>query len=135
MNVLRTGRLNLRRWKGSDREPFARMNGDSRVMEFFPRVLSREASDALVEQIEAHFDRHGFGAYAAELSYDQAFVGFIGLSVPNFEAHFTPCVEIGWRLAAEYWGRGIATEGARAVVSHAFGVLGLSAVSVFYRSR
>ena len=129
MIVAQTERLILRRWLASDREPFARMNADPRVMEFFPNVLSREESDALVtERIEPHFEQYGFGLYAAELRESRAFIGFVGLAVPSFEAHFTPCVEIGWRLAAEYWGRGLATEGAREIVRYAFDTLELDAI-------
>jgi RimJ/RimL family protein N-acetyltransferase len=78
---------------------------------FFPRVPSAQESDALVDQIEADFERDGFGLCAAELSQKHSFARFIGLAVPRFSAHFTPCVEIGWRLSAESWGRGLATEG------------------------
>jgi RimJ/RimL family protein N-acetyltransferase len=128
MRNLRAERLLLRAWRAGDREPFARMNADPPVMEFFPAPLSRAESDALADRIEAHFAKHGFGLYAAELEAKGAFIGFIGLNVPTFEAHFTPCVEIGWRLAAEHWGRGLATEGAREVVRHAFGELDLDSL-------
>jgi RimJ/RimL family protein N-acetyltransferase len=121
--VIETERLRLRLWLESDRAPFARMNADRRVMEFMPACLSRKESNALADRIESHFDRHGFGLYAAELRSDGQFTGFIGISVPNFQAHFTPSVEIGWRLDSAYWGQGLATEGARAVVSHAFASL------------
>ena len=94
-------------------------------MEFFPAVLTRQESDHAVERIEAHFSQHGFGLCAAELRETSTFIGFIGLAVPSFEAHFTPCVEIGWRLAAEYWGRGLATEGAQEMVRYAFNTAGL----------
>ncbi|MBV9769530.1 MAG: GNAT family N-acetyltransferase [Bryobacterales bacterium] len=129
--ALTTDRLVLRRWRESDREPFARLNADPRVMEFFPRPLSRAESDRLVEQIETHFHQHGFGLYAAELRENQSFAGFVGLSVPRFSAPFTPSVEIGSRLAAEHWGRGLATEGAREIVRYALDVLGLSELVSF----
>jgi RimJ/RimL family protein N-acetyltransferase len=129
--VLRTERLVLRRPCEADREPFVRMNADPRVMEFFPATLSHEESDALMERIEAHLQQHGFSWCAAELRDTGEFIGFIGLSVPRFEAAFTPCVEIGWRLAAEYWGRGLATEGARAVLEYAFADLGLKEIVSF----
>jgi len=125
MTVASTPRLILRRWRASDREPFARMNGDPRVMEFFPGVLTREQSDQSADRVEAHFEQHGFGLCAAELRETGAFIGFIGLAAPSYQAHFTPCVEIGWRLAAEYWGCGLATEGAREMVRYAFEVAGL----------
>lgn len=124
--ILTTDQLILRRWRDSDREPFARMNADSRVMEFFPGVLSLDQSNRMVDKIEAHFDAHGFGLYAAELERNGAFIGFIGLAVPDFQAPFS--VELGWRLAAEYWGQGLATEGARVVVRHAFEILGLDEI-------
>lgn len=127
--MIESARLLLRRWKDSDREPFARLNADPRVTEFFPGSLSREECDRLIDdRIEPHFETYGFGLYAAELRGDRRFIGFIGLAVPRFNAHFTPCVEIGWRLAAEFWGCGLATEGARAVVRHAFEELRLGSL-------
>ena len=120
MAILTTDRLILRRWRDSDGEPFARLNADPRVMEYLPAILTREESDRLADRIEDHFSEHGFGLYAAELRDERWFIGFIGLAIPSFEAAFTPCVEIGWRLSAEHWGKGLATEGARAVMREAF---------------
>ena len=117
---IRTERLLLRRWRPEDRGPFARLNADPRVMEFFPKVLTREESDATADRIEAHFAQHGFGLWAVEVPGSVPFAGFVGLSIPRFEAHFTPCIEIGWRLAAETWNQGYATEGARAALDFAF---------------
>jgi len=131
MNVITTERLLLRRWFPADREPFAQMNADPRVMQFFPGLLSREESDRGVDRIEAHFEEHGFGLCAVELSQDHAFIGFIGLQIPSFQASFTPCVEIGWRLAAEHWGTGLATEGARSIVRDAFETVGLKELVSF----
>ncbi len=128
---MQTGRLILRRWLDSDREPFAQMNSDAVVMEHFPALLSREESDALVDCAETHHIQHGFGPWAAELNETGEFIGYVGLFTPRFEAAFTPCVEIGWRLAGEYWGRGLATEGARAVVDHAFHHLALAELVSF----
>lgn len=125
---LRTERLLLRRWRREDREPFAAMNADPRVMEFFPALLSRAESDARVDRIEAHFKQHGFGLWAVEIAGGAPFAGFIGLSIPSFEAHFTPCVEAGWRLAAEHWGRGYALEGARAALAFGFDSLELEQI-------
>lgn len=129
--MIETDRLFLREWEKRDREPFAQLNSDPRVMEFMPACLSPEESNLLADRIEDHFRKHGFGLYAAELREDRSFVGYIGLAVPGFKAHFTPCVEIGWRLAAPYWGRGLATEGARAMARHAFESLGLDALVSF----
>ena len=120
MVTLKTERLVLRQWKEADREPFARMGADPRVMEYLGETVSREQSDEMADRIEAHFQAHGFGLCAAELEESGEFIGFIGLAVPAFEAAFTPCVEIGWRLAAEYWGAGLATEGAIEIVRYAF---------------
>lgn len=127
----KTSRLWLRRWKRSDREPFARMNADPTVMEYFPSVLDRAASDAMVDRIEAHFDTHGFGLWAVEVEGSASFIGFIGLSTVSFEAHFTPAVEVGWRLARQAWGHGFATEGAREVCRVALDVLRFASVVSF----
>jgi RimJ/RimL family protein N-acetyltransferase len=130
-NELRTERLLLRRWRDSDREPFSRLNSDPRVMEFFPGLLSRGESDRLVDRYEEHFAQRGFGLFAAELLENGSFVGYIGLAQVAFQAAFTPCVEIGWRLAADHWGKGFATEGAREVVRHAFEELKLQSLVSF----
>ena len=120
-----TERLILRQWRESDRGVFARMNCDPAVMEHFPALLTRQESDALVDRAQAHLQQYGFGPWAAEIRESGAFIGFISLFIPRFEASFTPCVEIGWRLAREHWGKGLAIEGARAVVRHGFQVQGL----------
>ena len=129
--VLETDRLILRRWRESDREPFAAINADPLVMQFFPACLTREQSDAGVDRTEDCFDRNGFGFFATELRATGELIGFIGLFVPNFEAFFTPCVEIGWRLAAKHWNQGLATEGAREVLRFARETLGLEEVVAF----
>jgi RimJ/RimL family protein N-acetyltransferase len=128
---LRTDRLWLRRWLPDDRVPFARLNSDPQVVEFLPGPLSRQESDALADRIEAHFQRHGFGQWAVEIPGVTRFAGFIGLAIPRFEAHFTPCVEIGWRLDADHWNRGYATEGARAALEFGFGSLRLAEIVSF----
>jgi len=120
---LATDRLRLRRWRDSDLAPFAALNADPVVMRHFPEPLDRVASDALVGRIEAHFDRHGFGPWVVEVPGVTDCAGFVGLMVPTFEAHFTPCIEIGWRLARPYWGKGYATEAAGAALGYAFNTL------------
>jgi RimJ/RimL family protein N-acetyltransferase len=129
--MIETPRLSLRRWTAADREPFARINSDARVMEYMPCCLSREESDFLADRIERNFTMRAFGLFAVELREDGSFIGYVGLAEPEFKAHFTPCIEIGWRLSADYWGRGLATEAARAVVSHAFETLGLDSLVSF----
>jgi RimJ/RimL family protein N-acetyltransferase len=124
-------RLKLRGWRDDDREPFAAMNADPVVMEHFPAVLTRRQSDELVEKIEAGFEANGFGLWALEVRESGEFIGFAGLSVPGFEAHFTPAVEVGWRLARSAWGSGYATEAARAALRFGFEEAGLEEVVSF----
>jgi RimJ/RimL family protein N-acetyltransferase len=128
VRVLRTERLILRGWTDADRAPYAAMNADPEVMQYFPATLSRERSDAHVDHIDHHFAEHGFGLWAVEVPGEAPFIGFVGLDVPAFDAHFTPAVEVGWRLAKAYWHRGYATEAARAVLDDAFGRAGLAEV-------
>jgi RimJ/RimL family protein N-acetyltransferase len=125
---IRTARLLLRRWRSSDLEPFARLNADPRVLEFLPAALTRAESDELASKIEGHFQEHGFGMWALEIPDEAEFAGFVGLAQATFTARFTPCVEIGWRLAAEHWGRGFATEAAQASLRFGFDRLGLSEI-------
>jgi RimJ/RimL family protein N-acetyltransferase len=128
---LRTARLLLRGWRESDRTPFAELNADPEVTEHFPNVLSRTESDAFVDRIIAGLEAQGWGLWAVEIVATGEFAGFIGLNPVPFEAPFTPAIEIGWRLAREHWGQGLATEGARAVLDHAFDHLGLVEVVSF----
>jgi len=125
---LRAGRLLLRGWRDDDLEPFAALNADPDVMEFMPRRLDHVGSDALVGRLKEHFARHGFGWWAVEVPGIAPFIGFVGISVPRFEAHFTPCVEIGWRLAHAFWGQGYATEAARMALAFGFGEAGLDEI-------
>ena len=123
--VIKTNRLGLRKWRNEDLVPFAEMNRDPKVMEFFPNPLTEEESNSFVDRINSQFKNHGFGLYAVDELSTGNFIGFIGLSIPSFHADFTPCVEIGWRLAHKYWGKGYATEGAKACIEYAFATLKL----------
>jgi RimJ/RimL family protein N-acetyltransferase len=126
-----TERLLLRPWRPSDRAPFAAMNADAEVMRYIRDgiTMTRAQSDELVDAIEAHWERHGFGLWCAAPRDDpDACIGFIGLAIPSFLPAVLPAVEVGWRLARPTWGRGLATEGARASVEHAFGPLALQSV-------
>jgi RimJ/RimL family protein N-acetyltransferase len=118
--TLQTPRLRLRRWRESDLATFASINADPRVMEFMPATLTRAQSDQRIAEAETHFDRHGIGKWAVELIEGDILVGSVGLSVVNFPAPFTPCVEIGWRLAHAHWGNGYATEAAAAAIDFGF---------------
>lgn len=128
---LRTERLLLRPWRDEDRAPFAAMNADPEVMAHFPTLQDQATSDASVDRFLEHWDRLGFGLYAVEVPGQASFAGFVGLLTASFDAHFTPAVEVGWRLARWAWGRGYAPEGARAVLDVAFGPLALDEVVSF----
>jgi RimJ/RimL family protein N-acetyltransferase len=128
---IETPRLRLRQWRESDREPFAAMNADPAVMEFFESPQSRAASDASINAWQAQFAANGWSNWAIELRESAEFIGFTGLSVPRRTFSFSPCVEIGWRLARTAWGYGYATEGARACLRVAFERLALPEVVSF----
>ncbi len=100
---IKTERLLLRRWRDTDRDAFAAICADRRVMEFFPSIQTREQSDAVIDRLNSHIDRYGFGFWALEDRESGAFLGFTGLSNVGFDAHFAPAVEIGWRLAHRFW--------------------------------
>lgn len=123
-----TRRLILREWRDEDLAPFAALNADPRVMEFLPGLMSRAESDEMAERIRTHFREQGFGLWAVEVQGGADFIGFVGLNIPRFEAHFTPCVEVGWRLSADHWGKGYAPEAARASLEYGFRELGLNEI-------
>ncbi|MCA9521887.1 MAG: GNAT family N-acetyltransferase [Myxococcales bacterium] len=128
MTTIETERLLLRQWRDEDYEPFYQLNSDPRVMEHFPALQTREQSDGGAQRLRSFIDECGWGLWATEVKGGAPFIGFIGLNRPRFEAHFTPCVEIGWRLAYEHWSRGYATEGARAALRFAFESLSLDEI-------
>lgn len=126
--VLATKRLTLRRWRDDDRVPFAELNADPAVMEFFVAPLTREQSDDFVDRIGAHFDAHGWGLWAVEVADSNAFIGYVGLWTPSWNPAL---VEVGWRLARASWGNGFATEAARAAIDDGFGRLDLPEIVSF----
>ena len=128
---LSTPRLLLRRWCAADREPFAQLNSDPAVMEHLPALLTRAESDGLIARIEDGFDERGYGLWALELRATGELVGFAGLEVPSFAAHFTPAVEIGWRLARSAWGQGYAAEAAKASLAFGFEQAGIGEIVSF----
>jgi RimJ/RimL family protein N-acetyltransferase len=126
---LRGERVLLRGWRDGDLEPFAALNADPRVMQHFPAPLSREQSDAFVYgRIDTHLAEHGYGLWAVELPGSAPFIGYVGLLEQTFEAPFTPCTEVGWRLAFRYWGSGYATEGAQLALDYGFAEAGLDEI-------
>jgi RimJ/RimL family protein N-acetyltransferase len=126
-----TERLRLRQWCDADRELFARMNSDPRVMEFFPNLLDRAASEAMFDRIEVKMLANGWGIWAVETKRDKQFIGAVGLQIPEADLPFMPCVEIAWRLAVDYWGKGYATEAAQGALSVGFEILDLEEIVSF----
>jgi RimJ/RimL family protein N-acetyltransferase len=126
-----TERLRLRQWLPADREPFAALNADPRVMAFFPAQFDRAESDAVADRLQARIAEVGWGLWAAEIRESGEFIGFVGLHVPGEQLPFFPCVEIGWRLGFRHWGRGFATEAARAALRVGFERVGLPDIVSF----
>ena len=120
MTELTTRRLLLRQWRDDDLAPFAALNADPEVMRYFPALMSRGQSDDFARFNHATIEHQGWGLWAVEVVDGGAFIGFVGLNRPRFDAHFTPAVEIGWRLDHPYWGRGYATEAATEALTFAF---------------
>ena len=126
-----TPRLVLRQWKPQDLPEFAALNADLEVMRYFPSVLDRQTSDALAAKAEALIAERGWGFWVAEDRASGQLAGMIGLHIPAPELPFSPCVEVGWRLARRFWGQGLATEGAKAALDFAWNVLRLDEVVSF----
>lgn len=129
--MIRTSRLLLREWRDEDLPAFAAMNRDVEVMRHLPKPLSVAESGELASRLRSDFTQHGFGRWAVEIPDVLPFAGFVGLAVPAFDAPFTPCVEIGWRLARSCWNQGYATEAAQAVVAFGFEALRLPEIVSF----
>ena len=126
--VLKTSRLGFRNWTRKDIPFMSSMNSDERVMEFFPNTLTKEESAAFLGRMQNHFSNHGFCYFAVDLLETGECIGFIGLLHQSYESPFTPCVDVGWRLAVDYWGKGYATEGAKACLEYAFYELGIEKI-------
>ncbi len=128
---LSTKRLLLRQWKESDLPFFAKMNRDEKVMRYFPSPLSTKESDSLAAKIQKELREKPYGLWAVEVVSLGVFIGFVGLHYQDFQAAFTPCIEIGWRLGFEYWGKGYAFEAAIKIVNYAFKTLKLKEIVSF----
>ncbi|PWY55609.1 GNAT family N-acetyltransferase [Legionella qingyii] len=131
MNTIETPRLLLRAWSDDDIAPFFSMNQDPKVMEYIANFWTMDMVASFIERMNAQLAEKNYTLWAVEEKSTQEFMGFIGLNSPAWEAHFTPCVEIGWRLAFSFWGKGYATEGAQAVLNYAFNTLKLKEVVAF----
>jgi ribosomal-protein-alanine N-acetyltransferase len=128
---LETARLALRDWHEADRAPFAAMNADPVVMEFFPNPLTAAQSDALVDNFQAELEESGYCPWAVEELSTGAFIGFVGLHAVPAYLPFAPGAEVGWRLTRPYWGRGYATEAGAAAVQFGFGPLDMDRILSF----
>lgn len=129
--MIETKRLILRQWKESDVEPFITMGLDQDVMQFFPNLLTPQESHNLIQKISSLINENGWGFWAVELKETHQFIGFIGLHSQPEPFDFSPCGEIGWRLAKEFWKQGYATEGAKAALDYGFNVLNLDKIVSF----
>ncbi len=129
--VITTNRLILRPWIPEDIEPFAKLNADPLVREYFSSILNRKESDHVAKFISDEIEKNGYGFWAVSAPQISDFIGFIGIRPVDFESHFTPAVEIGWRLAREFWGNGYATEGATAALKYGFQTLNLDEIVAF----
>lgn len=126
-----TPRLRLRQWQTEDRAPFAALNADPEVMALLPALLDRAESDAMADRCQALIAERGWGLWVVESKSSRAFMGFVGLHIPAVDLPFSPCVEVGWRLATRYWGNGYATEAARGALRVGFQQLRLTEIVSF----
>lgn len=118
--IIKTDRIGLRNWQESDRKPFAQMCANKEVMEHFPSALTLEESNDLIDRLSQHFNEFGYTYFAAEILENKEFIGFVGLKQQTWESEFTPCVDIGYRLKQDAWGKGYASEAAKACLDAAF---------------
>lgn len=128
---LETQRLKLRQWKKEDLAPFAKLNADEEVMQYFPNPLTQAQSNEMATKIEALIEKNGWGFWAVELKHSATFIGYVGLHEPSTDLPFTPCVEIGWRLSKEHWGKGYATEAGKEALKFSFETLELEEILSF----
>ena len=131
MTIIETDRLILRLFEEKDIEPLSFINQDPKVCEFFPVPLNRAETETMIRKFIDHYNKNKFSIYAVELKSTKEMIGFCGLFIPSFEAHFTPCVETGWRLGSQYWNHGYATEAAKTVLQYAFETLHLNEIVSF----
>ena len=120
---LKTPRTLLRQWKAEDFKPFAALNADPKVNEFYPSVLETDRSNSIADRFKSLIEENGWGFWAVELIEEKRFIGFVGLNRPDYELPVKPCLEVGWRLATQYWGRGLATEAATEAINYGFNSL------------
>ncbi len=129
--MIHTERLELRLWHDDDLAAFAALNADPEVMRFMPNMLTRDQSDAVLQRFEQHHIQYGYGVWAATLRSTGEWIGAVGLNHPMLVAHFTPCVEVLWRIARKHWNQGYATESAQAVLDFGFHTLKLQEIVAY----
>ena len=126
--TIQTERLGLRNWKASDLKAMTALNQDPKVMQYFPSMPDEAQTLAYIKRMQTQFAKTSYCYFAAEILATQEFIGFIGLMYQDYEAAFTPCVDIGWRLKQSAWGKGYATEGAKACLAYAFNPLKIETI-------
>lgn len=129
--IIETERLILRTWKKEDADPYFQINQDTKVIEFLPRSLTMEQVNDFITAASNHQEEQSYTLWAACLKETRELIGFIGLNYTTFESNFTPAVEVGWRLGSQYWGKGYATEGAKASLEYGFKQCGLKEIVSF----
>ena len=131
---IETDRLLIRQWRDEDLDPFFYLNSNPEVMRYFPKLLSRKESDSFAHKVSAQIDKNGYSFWAIEWKGRSEFVGTMGINDVNFKAHFTPAIEIGWRLDNKFWRKGLGFEGAKAILDYAFNSLMIKEVVSFTSS-
>jgi RimJ/RimL family protein N-acetyltransferase len=126
--LFKSERLGFRTWADNDLESMAAINSDPEVMKFFPNTQAKEHTKNFIERMSSQFKKRGYCYFAVEILKTKEFIGFIGLSRQTYEADFTPCIDIGWRLKKDTWGKGFATEGAARCLEFAFSQLKLNQI-------
>ena len=126
--IFSSTRLGFRSWRASDLDAMSAISGDEKVMKFFPSTQSREHTERFIRRMQAQFKTKKYCFFAVDELASRTLIGFIGLSTISYEADFTPAVEIGWRLAPQFWNQGYATEGAKRCLTYGFEDLGLSTI-------
>lgn len=129
--LFQSARLGFRNWKQVDLQPFASICADPEVMQYFPSTLTLEQVEPLFQRLQEHYEEHGFTYFAVDRLDQSKFIGFIGLAKQSWESEFTPCVDLGYRLARSQWGHGFATEGAKACLKAGFEMYGLEQIFAF----
>ncbi|CAM1368445.1 GNAT family N-acetyltransferase [Tenacibaculum xiamenense] len=123
--LFKSKRLGFRNWKESDKPKMGMINSDPKVMEYFPKIPTQQETNQHIDRMRTQFSENGYCYFAVDKLENGEFIGFIGIAEQTFESDFTPCVDIGWRLARTEWGQGFATEGAKRCLEYAFNEIGL----------